>query len=52
MPPRLRRSPSLVSPASALTITLNNLNTVTPGTDAYRGFTTAARFWETVIKTT
>jgi hypothetical protein len=28
----------------------SNLNTVTPGTDAYRGFTTAARFWETVIK--
>ncbi len=37
------------APASALTITLNNLNTVTPGTDAYNGFTTAARFWENII---
>lgn len=38
------------APASALTITLNNLNTVTPGTDAYNGFRTAANFWETIIK--
>jgi hypothetical protein len=28
---------------------LNNLNKVTPGTDAYKGFSQAAKFWETVI---
>ena len=28
---------------------MNNLNKVTPGTDAYKGFSQAAKFWETVI---
>ena len=37
------------APASALTIELNNLNNVTPGTDAHHGFTVAAKFWETLI---
>ncbi len=37
------------APASALTIELRNLNNVTPGTDAYKGFTAAASFWEKVL---
>ena len=37
------------TPAQALKIELNNLNNVTPGTDAYKGFSLAAKFWETVI---
>ena len=37
------------APAGALTIQLNNLNNVTAGTDALRGFTAAAHFWESVI---
>lgn len=36
-------------PASALKIDLINLNNVTPGTDAYYGFTQASRFWEMAI---
>jgi hypothetical protein len=39
------------TPASALTINLFNLNNVTPGTDAFRGFRAAANFWERVITT-
>ena len=37
------------TPASALVIQLNNLNNVLPGTQAYYGFTQAARFWEMAI---
>ena len=33
------------APAGAATIILNNLGGVTPGTQAYQGFTTAANFW-------
>ncbi len=36
-------------PASALKIDLVNLNNVTPGTEAYYGFTQAAHFWEMAI---
>ncbi len=36
-------------PAQALKIELRNLNNVTPGTDSYKGFTAAARFWEKVL---
>lgn len=39
------------TPASALTINLFNLNNVTPGTAAFRGFRAAANFWERVITT-
>jgi hypothetical protein len=39
------------TPASALTINLFNLNNVTPGTPAFRGFRAAANFWERVITT-
>jgi hypothetical protein len=35
--------------ASALVIKLNNLNNVTPGTDAFYGFSQAARFWEMAL---
>lgn len=35
--------------ANALTIELRNIGGVTPGTNAYAGFTAAAHFWETVI---
>ncbi len=38
-----------VAPAQAVTIELRNLNNVTPGTDAFRGFSAAARFWEKVL---
>lgn len=40
---------AVVMPASALKIDLINLNNVTPGTDAYYGFTQASRFWEMAI---
>ena len=36
-------------PAQALTIELRNLNNVREGTDAYSGFSAAARFWEKVL---
>jgi hypothetical protein len=39
----------VAQPASALAIVLNNLGGVTQGTNAYLGFSAAARYWESVL---
>ncbi len=41
--------PLAATPASALTIVLNNQGGVEVGTDAYNGFRAAAAFWESVF---
>jgi hypothetical protein len=40
---------AVVAPASALTIELRNTGGVEVGTNAHKGFTAAARFWEKVL---
>jgi len=40
---------AFAAPVSAATIILNNLGGVEPGTQAYDGFTTAAKFWANAI---